>query len=321
MTSRNKKMFNLLTSLFAGGCLLAANAAPASIGTIKSPGEFRVDGSLVRGNGNVFDGDEIETAAARSVVELSGLQITMSPQSRAKFYRDRAVLESGTTMVRDSGNHTIEAATLRIVPGSKDSLVQIETSGPNHVWVSTRNGPADVRTAGGILVASLHSGMALAFDPQASASAAARIAGMLRIKGEKVFLKDETTNVTVELRGSDLAKYDGKDVLVTGSIIGGAAPADGASEVIQVIAIDTTSKKKAAAVLTGSGAGVAGTGAASAGAASVGAATVGAATAGAAAGISTATTAAVVAGVGVAGSMGGLAAAGSFSGSSTVSPQ
>jgi len=55
-------------------CLLfVAMAAPLSIGFIKSTGDFRVDGSTIRQNGTVFDGNLIETTAARSVIELASV--------------------------------------------------------------------------------------------------------------------------------------------------------------------------------------------------------------------------------------------------------
>jgi len=291
-------MFTLFNSLFVSGCLLAATATPASIGVIKSPGEFRVDGSIIRGNSNVFDGNVIETAAAQSVLELAGARITLSSQSRAQLFRDRTILQNGTGLIRNDNQHVIEAATLRILPASKDSVLQIETSSPRDVTVTARSGSAEVRNSAGLLVASLRPGMTLAFAPQAGASAAASMTGILQVKGETFLLTDATTNVTVELRGTDLAKYAGKKVSVTGSIIGNRVPAAGASQVIQVTAIDSVSGGKRAA----------GTGAAGAGAA-------GAATGG----ISAGATAAIVAGVGVTGAVAGLALTGSFSGTSAVS--
>ena len=289
-------MLKLATSLFASGCLLAASTAPSSIGVVKSPGEFRVDGSSIRGNSTVFDGNLIETGAARSVVQLTGIQLTLSPQSRAKFFRDHTVLENGVGVVRDSNRHVIEVATLRIAPSSRDSVLQIETSGPRHVAVSASVGAAEVRNSSGVLIASVLPGMALAFDPQAGASAATNLTGTLQAKGSVYLLTDSTTHVTVELRGSDLAKYVGKSVSVTGSIIGDATAAPGASQVVQVTAISPTGKGKKAA------AAAAGAGAAGAGAAAVG--------------LSTATTVAIVGGVAVGGTFAGLAAAGSFSNAS-----
>jgi hypothetical protein len=120
--------------------------------------------------------------------------------------------------------------------------------------------------------------------------------GILQVKGETFLLTDATTNVTAELRGTALAKYAGKKVSVTGSIIGNAVPAAGASQVIQVTAIDAASGGKRAAGAAGAGAAGAATGGLSAGA-----------------------TAAIVAGVGVTGAVAGLALTGTFSGASAAS--
>lgn len=109
--------------------------------------------------------------------------------------------------------------------------------------------------------------------------------------------------MTVELRGKDLGKYSGKKVRLTGSIIRNAVVANGASEVIQVTALDTISGEKNATGTAGAGAGG------------------GAAAGGAAGGLSTGATVAIVAGVGVAGGVAGLAMTGTFSGSSSVSRQ
>jgi hypothetical protein len=298
MQIAGNKVLRPLISLFVSGCLLVVTAAPPSIGTVKSPGEFRVDGSLIRGNSTVFDGNLIETAAARSVVELTGAQITLSPQSRAKFFRDHTVLEQGTSLVKDSNRHVVEVASLRIAPGSKDSVLQIETSSPKRVVVSARSGAAEVRNSSGILVASLVPGMALAFDPQAGASPATSMTGILKAKGSAFILTDATTNVTVELRGTDLAKYVGKKVAITGSAIGGATAVAGASQVVQVTAINAAGNGKKAAAAAGAGA---------------------AGGAAAAAGLSTAATVAIVGGVAIGGTLVGLAAAGSLSSASPIS--
>jgi hypothetical protein len=295
-----------LISMLVSGCLLAVTAAPASIGTIKSPGDFRVDGSTIIGNGTVFNGNLIETKAARSIIELNGAQITLSPESRVKIFSDHTILENGTGVVRDADKHVIEAATLRISPATKDSVLQIEMTSLKRVSVSARNGSAEVRNASGLLVASLRSGMALAFDPQAAASTAVKMAGTLESRGGSFFLTDATSNIVVELRGANLAKFAGKKVEVTGSTIAGAAVAAGAAQAVQV-----TEMKAIGENLTKAAA--AGAGAAAAGAAGAGA--------GAAAGIGVGATVAIVGGVAVAGTVGGLAAVGTFKNSVTASRQ
>jgi len=264
-------------------CLLfVAMAAPLSIGFIKSNGDFRVDGSTIRQNSTLFDGNLIETTAARSVIELASVEITLSPDSRAKVYRDHTILEKGTGVVKDAGTHVIEADTLRIFPSAKDSIVQVDITSPSSITVAARSGAAEVRSATGVLVASVRPGLALAFGSQAGAATAFDMTGIEELKDGKYFLADDTTHVTVQLEGPDLAKFVGKCVEVTGSIIPGATPPSPASQLIQVATIKTTSCRKAAGWWPG---------------------------------LATGEKIAIIGGVAAAGAVAGLAAAGTFSSS------
>ena len=300
-------MFKYMMCLLAAGSLLVVSAASPSIGFVKSSGEFRVDGSAVRGNGTIFEGAVVETNAARSVIQLANAQITLSPDSRVRVYHDRTVLEKGSGSVRDGASHIIEAATLRIAPSARDSVVQIDLTSPSHVTVGARGGPAQVRNSSGVLTASLLPGMALAFNPQAASAAAVKLTGVIEVRGGAYLLTDETTKVTVQiLEGPDVVKYVGKKVEVTGSSIPGASPLGGASQLVRAVTIKPVGDKRK--VAAAAGAAGAGAGAAAAGAG-----------AGAAAGLSGAAVAAIVGGVAVAGTVGGLAAAGTFSGGSDPS--
>jgi hypothetical protein len=288
-----EEMSKPILSLIAAGSFFLVTAATTSIGFVRSAGDFRVDGSVVRGNSTVFDGNVIETEAARSVIQLNGVQLTLAPESRAKIYHDRAVLEKGTGTLRDDDRQVFEAASLRISPSAKDSVVQVDLLSANRISVMALSGGAQVRNSSGLLVASVRPGMALAFDvpPQAGGSSAVKLTGMVSVKDGKYYITDGTSNVTAELRGNDLAKFVGKTVEISGSIIPNATPAPGASEVVQV-----SGSHKAVA-----------------------AAAAGAAGAGAAVGLTTGATVAIVGGIAVAGTVGGLAAAGTFKSSSSAS--
>jgi hypothetical protein len=277
-------MFKYVTCLFATGSLLLLSAASSSIGFVKSTGEFRVDGSAVRGNGTVFEGNVIETTSARSVIQLANAEITLAPESRARVYRDRTVLEKGTGFVKDGARHVIEAATLRIVPSVRESVVQVEITSPSNVTVATRGGPAEVRNSSGVLTASLRPGMALAFNPQAGAAAAIKVTGVIEVRNGSYFLTDETTKVKIQLMDSpDVVKYIGVECDVTGSSIPGANPVGDASQVVNAITVVPVKRRKAAG------------------------------------GLPLGAKAAIVGGVAAAGVVAGLAAAGTFSSSGTAS--
>src|ERR1017187_196898 len=183
----------LLACLILVGCVLILTASAPSVGIVKSTGDFRVDGSIIRGNGTVFDGNLIETTAARSTVQLGEAQITLLPNSSAKVYRDRTVLESGSELMRNGEKRTIEAATLQIASASKDGVVLVAMGGPNNVKVFATSGAAEVRTAAGLLVASLSPGMGLAFTPQAGAATSMQMKGVVESTDNKFFLTDVTS--------------------------------------------------------------------------------------------------------------------------------
>jgi hypothetical protein len=270
-----------------------ALAAPASIGFVKSTGDFRVDGSTIRQNSTVFDGNLIETAAARSVVELASVEITLSPDSRAKVFRDHTIIEKGTGVVKETGSHIIEADTLRITPSAKDSVVQVEITSPSSVTVAARSGSAEVRNSAGVLVASVRPGLALAFGSQAGAATAFDATGPVEFKDGKYFLTDATTHVTVQLEGADLAQYAGKCVEVTGSIIPGATPPAPATELVEVASVKSGSCRANSTSNSGAGSG--------SGAAAKG-------------GLSTLAKVAIIGGVAAGGAVAGLASAGAFGG-------
>jgi len=308
-------MLKYLITLSAAFPLMLVSATPPSIGSVKSTGEFRVDGSTVRGNGTVFEGNLVETASSRSVIQLADAQITLSPNSSAHVFRDHTVLEKGSGFVKDGAHHMIEADTLRIVPSTAGSIVQVEINGPSRVTVGAQGGSAEVRNSSGVLTASLLPGMSLAFNPRAAASSAVKMTGAIESRNGAYFLTDETTKVLVQIESPDVAKYVGKRVEITGSSIPDATLVGGASQLVRAVTIKQVSAKgkAGAAAAAGAGAGAAAGGAAAAGA--------GAAAAGAAAGISAVAIGAVVGGVAIAGTVGGLAAAGTFSSTPPVSRQ
>jgi hypothetical protein len=268
---------------------------------VRSDGDFQLDGSTVRGNATLLEGSTVQTSGTQSRIQLSGgAEIVLSPASRAQVYRDHTVLQQGAQSVKNGERYRIEAATLWISPTDTHTLAEIVAKDGNRVSIAAREGSVDVRNGAGVLVATVRPGLALAFDTQAEGTAkASRISGCLVNKGGKYLLTDNTTNVTVELQGTDAAKSAGHQVEITGLMIPEATPADGASQVIQVVTVDSVGAVCGQLMR-----------------ASRGQAGGGTAGAGAGAGLSTAAVVAVVAGVAVVGTVVGLAVAGTFSGKS-----
>ena len=284
-------------------------AAPSAIGIASAKGNFRIDNAAISGNGTLFDGVMVETQRATGQLELNnGTRLQLGINSRGKVFADRLVLEQGETQFRPGaeGKYGLEARTLHIIPADSTTVAHVSMVGPSRVHVSALTGNLQVTNAQGVVVAALAAGRALEFEPQAGASAPSMVTGCVVNQEGRFFITDETSNVTVELRGNGVSPQVGHKVEVTGAQLPGVTPAEpaynNATQVVQVSALKKLSNKCSlpAGVIAGAGAaGAAGAAArgAAAGGAAAGAAAAGAAGAGAAAGVSTA----VVAGVVVAG--------------------
>lgn len=272
-------MFRVTTLLLASAALVAAG--PASIGTVKSTGEFRVDGSAIRGNSTIFEGNQIETTVTRSVVQLSGAEVTLLPSTRAKVYRDHTKLEKGSTLVRGSQRHVLEADAFRVTPVGENAVLHVAMATPGSVSVSARSGSAEVRNSTGTLLATLRPGTALAFTPQGGAAGQVRLAGTLQAVDGKYVITDSVTNVRIELVGTGLAEFVGRCVEITGAPIPGAQAAAGAAQVVTVASIKNGSCTKPAGGPQGAGStGISGKTVAVLGGVAVAGTTVGLATAG-----------------------------------------
>lgn len=246
------KMSKLSLSAILSSHMFLAFAAPASIGIVQSAGEFRVANSAVFGNGTIFEGDRIESAAW-SAVDLPGHgRVRLGPASRADIYRKRTVLHSGTGVVQSADRHAIEAGLFRISPANRDSVVQVELTSPGMVAVSARSGFALVHSQAGVLLASVRPGLALSLGGQGGAGSSLKMTGTIQKSDDKFLLTDEDSKTVVELKGQNLASYSGKRVTIIGAVIPGAVAAAGAA---QVVSVTTVSVLGAAAVAGGAAAG------------------------------------------------------------------
>jgi hypothetical protein len=273
----------ILVALILCGALVSAAAAPPVVGVAQGSGDLRIDHAAVSGNGTLFDGSLIETGATRSELTLNGgSSLTLIGSSRAKIFSDRLVLESGGVELNRGGGFSIAARDLSVSSSQGQTRLQVAVDDTPGIRVAAIQGEAEVRSSEGVLVARVRPGMALALNPGAGAGApAARLVGVVRKIDGKYFLTDETTNVTVELRGEDLMLEPGQRVEAVGKILEGVESAPGAAHVVEV---ETASPSGSAAA---SGAGKA------------------AAAAGTSKGIS-GTTIAILGGVGAAGTIGAL---------------
>lgn len=207
--------------------LSAGMAASPAIGTAQARGNFQVDNSPVFGSASLFEGSRVQTANAASTLDLTnGTRLQLSSDSRVKIYGDHSVLEQGASVIESATGRTsefrVQARNLWIETEARTGSARVSLSGRTHVQVAAINGGVRVRNAQGMLVANLAPGTALEFDPQSSASGSARMSGCLQKKAGKFSLTDETTSVTVELRGAGLDQEVGNNVVVNGTMESGS---------------------------------------------------------------------------------------------------
>jgi len=221
-----------------GGCL-ATGWASTPIGVATAPSAFRVDRATVQGNATVFDGTTLETMNSDSAVRLNnGASVKLGAGSRAKLFTDRLVLERGEGRLERAAGVKIETQNLLISLEGASPAAAVSVSKPGSVRVAALAGGVNVRTTEGVLIARLEPGTALELQPQAGASAPISVSGCLSSQfGNKFTLKDETANVTFEVRGTDLAKYAGQRVAIKASAIPQVTGDKGTSQVVQVLEI------------------------------------------------------------------------------------
>ncbi|HEX4278611.1 MAG TPA: hypothetical protein VHZ74_24815 [Bryobacteraceae bacterium] len=272
------------------------SAATPGIGIAMSQGNILINSSQTAGNATIFDGSTVETQSASSQVRLNGgAQLRLSSDSRGTVFTDHVNLQKGSARI---AGYAASASGLN-VRADRNSSATVSMRDQGVIEIAALSGSVHIFNAAGMNVANLLPGRALDLRPQdAGASAPSSLVGCAVKAGGNTILTDETSNVTVQLKGSSVRT--GRRVQISGTMVPNSTPPSPATQVINV----TSVKQVGGPCKAGTAAAAAG-GAAAAGA--------GGAAAGAAAGISTTT--AVVAGVAAAAAVavGGTAAAGGFS--------
>jgi len=279
---------------------LALVAAATGIGVAMSQGNIIVNNSSTAGNATIFDGATLETQSATSSVRLNdGGQLRLSSDSKAKVYSDHIDLQKGSA---DIVGYAAKANGLSVrAEGKSSASVSMRDQGV--VEIAALTGDVKVFNAAGLNIANLLPGRALDLRPQdAGASAPSSLTGCAVKSGNNTLMKDETSNVTVQLNGGTVRT--GRRVQVSGTMVPNATPAAGATQVLNV-----TGVKEVGGTCKAGGAAAAGT--------AQGGGTAGGA---AAAGSGISTTTAVVAGIAIAAGVGVGAAAGAGAFSSGSAP-
>jgi hypothetical protein len=248
-------------SMFTCGCLVCVASSPANVGFVVTSGETQVAGAVVHGNSTLFQGDLVQTGEATSDLMFpGGSNLLLQPESAVRVYREYAVLQNGVATKRGNNAYALIADGLNVSSLSPQGSVVVGLKDRNHLEVTAQGGPAEIRNAGGILVARLETGKALRFAvqaapqqdsaspalPQNSAPATSpstpagtqvTLHGTLRKdhagRYGHYLLTDLASKVTYELQGAGLEDMVGGSVEVTGSTLATPA-AGGASQVLSV---------------------------------------------------------------------------------------
>ncbi|MGQ9635398.1 MAG: hypothetical protein ACUVXB_14275 [Bryobacteraceae bacterium] len=230
-----------VTVLSGVGLLLSAGLALASnaIGVATGTAAFLVDRAPVQGNATILEGAVVETRSSPSRVLLkNGVRLQLDPNSRARVFAERVILEQGATRLTQAGSAILVAGGMQVTPRGREGDIQVAINKRGELSVTALQGVAEVATAQGLLLARVLPGGTLAFEPQAATAAPPyQVEGCLTSGVGGFLLNDATTNVLFELRGDSLTQYTGRYVQVTASQWPNAQPIGGASQVLRVVQI------------------------------------------------------------------------------------
>jgi hypothetical protein len=225
------RFFSLTTvTVCALSSLGLLSAATSGIGVAMSQGSILIDSSSTAGNATIFNGSTLETQSATSQVHLSGgAQLRLASDSRGKVFSDHVDLQRGSASIT---GYSANANGLSVrADGKATATISMRDQGV--VQIAALTGDVHVFNAAGLNVANLVPGRALDLKPQdAGANPSSNLTGCAVKSGSNTVLTDETSNVTVQLKGGNV--ITGRRVQVNGSMVPNATPLNGASEVINV---------------------------------------------------------------------------------------
>jgi hypothetical protein len=241
-------------------------AATSGIGIAMSGGSILLNNSRTAGNATIFDGTTLETLGGWSQVRLKdGAQVRFGADSSGRLFSDHVELLKGSARIY---GYAANAKGLN-VQAEGDASATVSMQGAV-VEVASLTGNIQIYNAAGVNVANLLPGRALSLSPQeAGAAAPSSLVGCAESSGNNIILTDETSNVTVQLRGGNVRT--GRRIQVTGTMVPNTTPAAPATQVINVTGVKNVGGVcKAGVAAVAPGAGGAATGAAG-GAAAAGA--------------------------------------------------
>jgi hypothetical protein len=232
-------------------CILAnAEAGTTVIGTATARGSMRIDGHTVNGDATLFDGTVIETDKASATLHLNkSVEIILSNSARTTLYRDRLVLEQGSSEWTGSGSFSLEANGLMVTASDPLSRGIVSKRTPNTIDVAAVTGELRVTNRHGLLLAGVRPGDTVSFAiPQVVAQGRAPGEGpipmtlygtLTKVDGRYYLaLPKPDLGVVYELKGGNLEKLVGKQVLIKGTAnLSATLASTAAPQIIAVAAV------------------------------------------------------------------------------------
>jgi hypothetical protein len=215
----------ILLTAIAGG--LAAD--DRVIGMANAAGGFWADSAGVASHATLFEGGTIETGDTPVKLGIQGgVRILLDVHSRVQIYANRLSLQRGKAQLDSGKDYRIEAGTMRIEPAKPQSRAIVAIDSLDMVQVAALGALVRVANADGVVVANVAAGRSLEFR-LGRGSPLATITGCVVRADRAYLLRDEVSELTVELRGAEVAGKVGQHVQISGTLapsVRAVAPAE-----------------------------------------------------------------------------------------------
>jgi len=159
-------------ALLTCGCMVGYAAVPASIGILVTDTPALVDGIPIRGNSTLFSGNVVKASSAASSLRFAdGSSLVLQPGAQVRVFSDYSVLEQGVATQTGNDRRELIVDGLTVASLSGQGAVAAAWHDNSHFEAVAENGPAEVRTPVGQLVARLNPGERLTFTTSVASPA------------------------------------------------------------------------------------------------------------------------------------------------------
>ncbi len=208
-----------------------------SIGMASATGSFWADSAGVASHATLFEGSTIETGETPVKLRIEGgVRILLDVQSRAQVYGDRLALQRGKAQLESGKDYRIEAGTMRIAAAKAQSRAIVAIGLSDVVEVAALGAAVRVANADGVVVANVSAGRSVELR-LGRGRELAMLTGCVAKADRAYLLRDEVSEITVELRGPEVAGNVGQHVQVAGTVAASLRPVAPAEQVVQASTI------------------------------------------------------------------------------------